>query len=122
MILLIGPCMFVAPLLVVLVPVAIVLWPPTLVLLGVLWLLVWPFAAVAGGDGTAGIARAHRTIGRWFRTLLTPWTYFDAPKTPPTPPQGTASGAAHETAPETARESAAPSPVAPAANRDVPPG
>lgn len=75
MLFLIGPCMFVAPLLVVLLPVAVVLWLPTLALLGIAWLLWWPVAAAAGGAARA----AHCTLGRWFRTVLTPWTYFDIP-------------------------------------------
>lgn len=81
MVFLIGPCMFVAPLVVVLVPIAIVLWPPTLILLGIVWLLWWPVARLGG----AGPRAVHVTLGRWFRTLLTPWTYFDtpAPKAPP---------------------------------------
>lgn len=82
MILLLGPCMFFAPLVLVLVPIAIVLWPPTLVLLGIGWLLTWPFAR--GGD-RRWLVRTHRAIGRWFRSLLTPWTYFDEP-TPPRSP------------------------------------
>ena len=76
MILLFGPCMFVAPLLVVLIPVAIVLWPPVLVILGVLWLITWPLAAI--GEKSV-FARAHAALGRWFIVLLRPWRYFDAP-------------------------------------------
>jgi hypothetical protein len=71
--------MFMAPLVLVLVPVAIVLWPPTMVLLGLAWLLLWPFAALARRSGGTGLPKAHDTIGRWFRTLLTPWNYFDEP-------------------------------------------
>lgn len=77
MVLLIGPCMFVAPLMVVLVPIALVLWPPILLLTGLAWLLMWPFAR---GREVSRTGRAHRTLGRWFRTLLTPWNYFDPPK------------------------------------------
>lgn len=47
MIVLIGPCMFVAPLMILLVPVAIVLWPVAVVVLGVGYLAIWPFALVA---------------------------------------------------------------------------
>jgi hypothetical protein len=67
--------MFVAPLVVVLVPVAIVLWLPTLAIVGVAWLGWWP-AARFGGTRARAI---HAVIGGWFRTLLTPWTYFDTP-------------------------------------------
>ncbi len=76
MILLFGPCMFVAPLLVVLIPVAIVLWPPVLVIVGALWLVTWPLAAIAE---QSMLARAHAALGRWFIVLLRPWRYFDAP-------------------------------------------
>ena len=77
MIVLFGPCMLVAPLLILLIPVAVVLWPPVLVLLGVLYLLLWPFAALMQGGA---IARAHAAVGRWFMVLLRPWRYFDAPR------------------------------------------
>jgi hypothetical protein len=84
MILLIGPCMFFAPLVILLIPVALVLWPPALILTGLAWLLLWPFAR---GDEKSGIVRLHRKIEIWFLTILTPWTYFDPPKKPdPTPP------------------------------------
>ena len=82
MILLFGPCMFIAPLLVVLIPVAIVLWPPVLVILGALWLVTWPLAAIAE---KSAMARAHAALGRWFIVLLRPWRYFDAPPVKATP-------------------------------------
>jgi hypothetical protein len=68
--------MFIAPLLVVLIPVAIVLWPPVLVIVGALWLVTWPLALIAE---KSGLARAHAALGRWFIVLLRPWRYFDAP-------------------------------------------
>ena len=82
MIVLFGPCMFVAPFLVVLIPVAIVLWPPVLAILGAIWLLVWPFAAIGRKTGLNSIVRAHAALGRWFIVLLRPWRYFDAPVKP----------------------------------------
>jgi len=78
-IVLFGPCMFVAPLLILLIPVGIVLWPPALLVLGVLYVLLWPFAAIGRRTGMAGLASAHATLGRWFVVLLRPWRYFDAP-------------------------------------------
>lgn len=81
--------MFLAPLVVLAIPVAIILWPPTLILLGLVWLVLFPFAALArgrseskGGTGASRIARAHVWVEGWLGTLLTPWTYFDAPKKP----------------------------------------
>jgi hypothetical protein len=78
MIVLFGPCMLVAPLLIVLIPVAVVLWPPTLVLLGALWLVLWPVAAAMSSGGVR--PKWHATLGRWFMVLLRPWRYFDAPR------------------------------------------
>ena len=88
MILLFGPCMLVAPFLVVLIPVAIVLWPPVLAILGAVWLVVWPFAVVGKKTGMTGIVRLHATLGRWFIVLLRPWRYFDAPTKPAEQPSG----------------------------------
>ncbi len=80
MVVLFGPCMFVAPLLFLLIPVAIVLWPPVLILLGVTYLIVWPFALLGKQFGIRWIVAAHLVLRRWFVVLLTPWRYFDAPK------------------------------------------
>jgi hypothetical protein len=80
--LLIGPCMFLAPLVVVLVPLVIILWPPVLILLGIAWLVVSPFALMTlEGSALRGM---RRWLGESFRTLLTPWTYFDKPNVAPT--------------------------------------
>ena len=72
--------MFVAPLLIVLVPVAIVLWPPALLTVGVLYLLVWPLALIGKRCRVKRVAAAHAALGRWFVVLLRPWRYFDAPR------------------------------------------
>jgi hypothetical protein len=80
MIVMFGPCMFVAPLLFLLIPVAIVLWPPVLLILGVLWILVWPFAAFARNLGVVWLPRFHAAMTHWFVVLLRPWRYFDAPR------------------------------------------
>ena len=80
MIVLFGPCMFIAPLLFLLIPVAIVLWPPVLVILGLLYLIVWPFAAIARQLGIKWLPSLHEKMRRWFIVLLRPWRYFDAPR------------------------------------------
>ena len=103
--------MFFAPLLILLIPIALVLWPPSLVLTGLAWLLLWPFAR---GDESSAVVRAHRKVGGWFRTLLTPWTYFDVPKPPAggaTPAGGPAAGTAGNA--ESAPSSQADKPAAP---------
>ncbi len=68
--------MLFAPLVVLLVPVAIILWLPTLLLVGLAWVAAWPLAAAQGPEGRGAAFR--RAVGKAFRTLLTPWTYFDA--------------------------------------------
>ena len=82
MIVLFGPCMLVAPLLILLIPVAVVLWPPVLVLLGLLYLIEWPFALIGARFGVRWLTASHAALGRWFMVLLRPWRYFDAPKNP----------------------------------------
>lgn len=109
MILLFGPCMFLAPLLVVLIPVAIVLWPPVLVTVGLLWLIVWPFAAIGNRLGAAGLGRLHARLGRLFVVLLTPWNYFN---TPPAVKGAEPAGAQPESAPAASSEPPAPGPGA----------
>jgi hypothetical protein len=79
MIVLFGPCMFVAPLVLLLIPIAIVLWPPTLVVIGVLWLVMWPFVAIGRRYGVRSLTSSHAALSRWFVVLLRPWRYFDAP-------------------------------------------
>ena len=81
MIVLFGPCMFVAPLLILLIPVAAVLWPPALLILGFLYLFVWPFALIGRRLNLRWLGSSHAALGRWFIVLLRPWRYFDAPRT-----------------------------------------
>lgn len=71
--------MFLAPLAVLLVPVGIVLWPPTVLLLGIAWVVTWPLSMVPGVRDHRHVIMVRGTIGRWFRTVLTPWTFFDPP-------------------------------------------
>ena len=77
---LVGPCLFVAPLLVLLVPVALVVWPVAVVALGTSWLIVWPMAFIAARMGGQWLPARHRTLGRWCAVGLRPWNYFDVPK------------------------------------------
>lgn len=83
-VLLIGPCMFVAPLLVLLIPLMVVLWPVVLAVLGAAWIVLLPVAAgVRLAAGTYPLW--HRKLGGWFVYMLRPWQYFDVPpaKQPP---------------------------------------
>jgi hypothetical protein len=72
--------MFVAPLLVVLIPIGIVLWPPVLLLLGVSYVVMWPFALLGRRFGVRSLVGGHERLGQWFIVLLRPWRYFDVPK------------------------------------------
>jgi hypothetical protein len=83
MILLIGPCMFVEPLLVLLLPVAVVLWPVVLVVLGLVFILLWPVSLVSSWLGGRWLPARLATTGRWFIFMLHPWRYFDPPKSAP---------------------------------------
>jgi hypothetical protein len=71
--------MFVAPLLILLIPVAVVLWPPALIILGALYLIVWPFALLGRQFKVRWLTATHAALGRWFVVLLRPWRYFDVP-------------------------------------------
>ena len=81
--LLLGPCTLLAPLVLVVAILAVPLWPVALALVGVTWLLVWPVERLLGALGVSVMQGWSLSIGRLFRVLLTPWTYFD----PPTPPR-----------------------------------
>jgi hypothetical protein len=104
MIVLIGPCMFVAPLLVLLLPVAVVLWPVVLVVLGVACALLWPVATISALLGGRWLPARLATLRRWFVFMLRPWRYFDPPlrtapqDPPPAIPAGSPSPSAGEPA------------------------
>ena len=92
MVLLLGPCMFLAPLVMVLAILAVPLWPVVLVALGAAWLIVWPAEFIARTLGIHAVDGASKKVGSWFRFMLTPWTYFDvpakaAPAVDPAPPE-----------------------------------
>lgn len=80
--LLLGPCTLLAPLVLLVAILAIPLWPVALVVIGATWLVVWPIEHLLRALGVSAMQGWHTKIGRLFRTLLTPWTYFD----PPSPP------------------------------------
>ena len=75
--------MLLAPLVLVLAILAVPLWPVALALVGAAWCIVWPVERLLGALGVAAMRGWSTRIGRLFRTLLTPWTYFD----PPAPPR-----------------------------------
>ena len=82
----IGPCMFVAPLVPIALLIAIPLWPVALVGLAVMWLVTWPLERACRILGVRLFQGASATLTRWFRTVLTPWTFFDPPPAAIAPP------------------------------------
>jgi hypothetical protein len=84
MIVAIGPCMLLAPFVFILALLAIPFWPVILALVGLAWLVVWPLERMALAMGMGDRMVWAPKIGRAFRVLLTPWSYFDLPaKKPP---------------------------------------
>jgi hypothetical protein len=83
--LLLGPCMFLAPLVMVLAILAIPLWPVVLVAFGAAWLIVWPAEYIVHALGVHAFDGTATKLGSWFRFMLTPWTYFDPPAKPAKP-------------------------------------
>jgi hypothetical protein len=80
--------MFVAPLLAPLVPLAVVLWPIVLLVLGVAYALLWPFAMISSLLGGRWLPARRATLRRWFVFMLRPWQYFEPP-TRGAPPDST---------------------------------
>ncbi|MFI5310660.1 MAG: hypothetical protein ACHQQ3_05475 [Gemmatimonadales bacterium] len=80
MVVLIGPCMFLAPLVLVVALLAIPLWPVAIVLIGACWLAVWPLERLVALAGFRGMRGWSAAIARLFVTVLRPWDYFDAPR------------------------------------------
>ena len=83
--LLLGPCMLLAPVVVVLAILAVPLWPVVLAAVGAAWLIVWPVEQLARSLGAHALDGTSKQLGGWFRILLTPWTYFDTPPKGPAP-------------------------------------
>jgi hypothetical protein len=77
---LLGPCIVLAPLIAVLALLALPLWPVAIVLLGLLWLLVWPMEHLALVLGLRDHAGVSDTLRRWFLNVLRPWVYFEERK------------------------------------------
>lgn len=71
--------MFVAPLVPVLVLLALPLWPVAIVLTAVLWLVTWPLERLLALVGVRALDGASRRVGRWFRIVVAPWKLFDTP-------------------------------------------
>ncbi len=76
----IGPCMFVAPLVPVLMILAIPLWPVAIVTLSALWLVTWPLERLLHALGVRQLDGAARRVARWLGYALRPWSFFEVPK------------------------------------------
>jgi hypothetical protein len=82
---LVGPCMVVAPLVAVGFILSIPLWPVAVVVSACCWLLAATLEALLRAVGIHAIDGWGAATRRVFFTILTPWTYFDAPKREPPP-------------------------------------
>lgn len=72
-----GPCMFVAPLVPILMLVAIPLWPVAIVLVTGLWLVVWPLERATRMMGMHRLDGASAKVGTWLKIVVRPWILFE---------------------------------------------
>lgn len=75
----IGPCILVAPLVLVLVLLAIPLWPVAIVCTALLWLIAWPLERVLALVGVHRVSGSSRRVRAWLRVAVAPWRLFDRP-------------------------------------------
>lgn len=80
MVLAIGPCFLLAPVVAALALLAIPLWPIALVLLLIVFILTWTVELVGTRLGLTRLRGRSAAVWRAFIWLRTPWNWFDAPK------------------------------------------
>jgi len=79
----IGPCMFLAPVVFVLMLLAIPLWPVAIVVVTVMWLVTWPVEQMLRLVGIRRADGAAATVARWLRVVVKPWVLFEKAARPP---------------------------------------
>ena len=79
MVIAIGPCFLLAPVVAVLAVLAIPLWPVCLLALLVMLVVVWPIEQLCRLLGLKAYRGASATVWRWLRWMSVPWTWFDVP-------------------------------------------
>ncbi|MBI3504414.1 MAG: hypothetical protein HY059_06200 [Proteobacteria bacterium] len=83
MVMLIGPCFFLAPVVAVLAVLAIPLWPVCLAVLFAMFVVVWPVEQVVTRLGVTRMRGASARVWGWLLWMSTPWNWFDLPKKAP---------------------------------------
>ena len=83
MVMAIGPCFFLAPVVAVLAVLAIPLWPVCLAVLLVMLIIVWPIEQIGTRLGIGALRGASARVWGWLRWMSTPWNWFDLPKAKP---------------------------------------
>ena len=77
-----GPCMLVAPLVVVALILAIPLWPVALALLLLVLAVTWPLEMGCRLLRIPAFRGATATVWRWLKWMSMPFNWFDKPKRP----------------------------------------
>ena len=83
MVVAIGPCFLLAPVVAVLAVLAIPLWPVCLAVLLVLLLVIWPIEQIGTRLGIGALRGASARVWGWLRWMSTPWNWFDLPSARP---------------------------------------
>lgn len=83
MVIAIGPCFLLAPVVAVLAVLAIPLWPVCLAVLLVMLIVVWPIEQIGTRLGIGALRGASARVWGWLRWMSTPWNWFDLPNARP---------------------------------------
>jgi len=78
--LLIGPCIFAAPVVALLAIVLLPFWPVAIILLGLARLLFWPVERIVSASGGTWATAWSNRMRMWFAYVVRPWKYFDPPE------------------------------------------
>lgn len=74
---LIGPCIVVAPFVILAMLLAIPLWPVAIVVVCAMWMLVWPLERVLRALGVRRFDGASAAVSRWLVVVVKPWSLFE---------------------------------------------
>jgi len=72
-----GPCVIFAPLVFLLMVLAIPLWPVAIVVVGLMWLIVWPLERLSKALGMNALRGWSANVAYWFIIALKPKYFFD---------------------------------------------
>jgi hypothetical protein len=72
-----GPCVIFAPVVFVLMVLALPLWPVAIILLGLLWCLVWPVERILRAIGLNAKSEWSNHVAYWLVVAIKPKYFFD---------------------------------------------